>query len=192
MSRLGFYYDQTRCTGCRTCQIMCKDVNNLQIGINYRQVKTYEQGEYPNPGYYHFSWSCNHCENPACVKSCPSGAMHIEEDGTVQPNDDLCIGCKYCVEACPYGAPKYNIQAAVTRKCTACILLRAEGLNPACVDACTMRCLDFGDMEELKLKYGEALVQDIAVLPNSIETTPSLLIKARYCALLDDFEQKFI
>lgn len=192
MGKLGFYYDNSRCTGCRACQIMCKDTNNLPVGVIYRRVRSYEQGNYPNPGYYHFSWNCNHCENPACVSVCPVGAMHVADDGTVQPNDELCIGCRSCASACPYEIPQLREEEALIGKCDSCKDIRAQGGKPACVDACVMRCLDFGDLDELKQTYGSDLVSELAILPSAKETGPSLLINPRQCALEADFEEKII
>ena len=71
------------CTGCRTCQVACKDKNRLDVGTLFREVKSYEVGSYPDVTFYHMTMSCNHCENPACVSACPVGAMYVAEDGTV-------------------------------------------------------------------------------------------------------------
>jgi anaerobic dimethyl sulfoxide reductase subunit B (iron-sulfur subunit) len=192
MGKLGFYFDQTRCIGCRTCQIACKDKNDLSVGVLYRHVRSFEQGDYPNPGYFHYSWNCNHCETPACVTICPVGAMHIDSaEGTVQPNNESCIGCGYCVEACPYKVP-ILLDTGVAGKCDACIAWRQKGENCICVDACLMRCLDFGDIDELKAKYGEGLVNELSILPSANETTPSLLVNPRLCALDADFTEKAI
>ena len=69
---LGFYFDMTACIGCKTCQIACKDKNDLPLGTLYRNIESYETGEFPKPGAYHLSVSCNHCEKPACVEMCPT------------------------------------------------------------------------------------------------------------------------
>ena len=107
MGRKGFYYDQSACIGCRTCQAACKNKNQLEVGTLFRQVHTFETGQYPAPKSYHYAATCNHCENPACVAVCPNAAMFIDEaDGTVQHDDTKCIGCQYCVNACPYGVPQ--------------------------------------------------------------------------------------
>ena len=182
MGKLGFYFDATYCTGCKTCQVACKDKNRLDVGTIFRQVKDYEVGEYPNASIYHVSLSCNHCENPACVADCPQGAMYIAEDGTVLHDAELCIGCKACTLACPYGAPKYIEAAGKVSKCDGCAAIRAAGGNPVCVDACPMRVLEFGDLDELAAKHaGENLTKDIAVLPDSSRTNPSILINAKPC-----------
>lgn len=186
---LGFYFDMTRCIGCRACQVACKDRNDLPIGMLFRYVKTYETGSFPKVGIYNYSGSCNHCETPACVTVCPVGAMYKAEDGTVIHDDDMCIGCQACVRICPYGVPQYDEVRKITRKCDACASLRAKGENPACVDACPNRALDFGDVDELKAKYGPDLVHDIAVLPDSGMTGANTQIKAKTNALDEDFRE---
>ncbi|MCR5135588.1 MAG: 4Fe-4S dicluster domain-containing protein [Oscillospiraceae bacterium] len=193
MGKLGFYYDATYCTGCKTCQIACKDKNRLDIGTIFRAVKDYEIGEYPNASIYHISMSCNHCEHPACVAVCPVGAMYVAEDGTVIHDDDMCIGCKACVAACPYGAPKFVEAKNIVQKCDACAAIRAAGGNPVCVDACPMRVLEFGDLDELAAKHaGENLVKDLPVLPSSETTNPSILIKVKDSMLLEGAEEAYL
>ena len=178
---LGFYFDMTRCIGCRACQVACKDKNRLDVGTIYRTADSYEVGTFPKVKMYSFSTSCNHCQNPACVSACPVGAMYKAEDGTVLHDDKLCIGCQACVSACPYDVPQYIEEKKVVGKCDACAAIRAAGGQPACVAACPNRCLDFGDMDELKAKYGSALVSELPVFPGS-DTQPCVLIKAKDCA----------
>ena len=101
----GFYFNQQICIGCRTCQVACKDKNDLEVGYLFRRVESFEVGEFPAPATFHYSGACNHCHTPACVEVCPAGATYInEEDGTVQHDDEACIGCGYCVKACPMRA----------------------------------------------------------------------------------------
>jgi anaerobic dimethyl sulfoxide reductase subunit B (iron-sulfur subunit) len=190
-SRLGFYFDQKACIGCRTCQIACKDKNDLPVGVIYRRVHSFEVGAFPDPCVYHYSASCNHCENPACVAGCPTGAMHVADDGTVVHDDSRCIGCQYCVWNCPYSVPQYRSDAGVVGKCDACADLRAAGGNPACVDACVMRCLEFGPLDELMEKHaGEDLTDKLTILPDSSKTNPSLLVNPRPAALEGSFAEK--
>ena len=186
---LGFYFDMTRCVGCRACQVACKDRNNLDTGLIFRYAKTYETGSFPDVGMYNYSGSCNHCENPACITVCPTGAMYKAEDGTVIHDDDMCIGCKACMNICPYGAPTFDEVRAIVRTCDACASQRAKGENPVCVDACPSRALDFGERDELIAKYGEDLVKDLPILPDSSLTNPNTLIKAKPCALEENFRE---
>lgn len=187
MGRLGFYFDGEVCTGCRTCQVACKDKNSLEPGTMFRHVTSYETGSYPDAALYHLSMSCNHCENPACTAACPTGAMYKAEDGTVICDTELCDGCGNCALACPYGAPHIIEETGKAGKCDACAYLRAKGRNPTCVDACLMRCLDFGDLDELRKKYGGELVNALPPLADPSLTKPSLLIHAKACSLQESY-----
>ncbi len=177
MAQKGFHFDMTGCIGCKVCQIACKDKNDLKVGVLYRSVSTFEGGKYPSPFRYHLSMSCNHCEHPKCVANCPTGALFKREDGIVDHDREKCIGCKYCTWSCPYGAPQYKEDEGKVGKCDMCKDLLAQGQNPACVDACVMRILHAGELEELKKEYkGTA---DLAKLPDSSITNPSVLINAK-------------
>lgn len=181
--QMGFYFQQDRCVGCFTCQIACKDKNNLEVGQNFRKVKKFEGGGFVKDGngyannIYAFwtSLACNHCQDPKCVKGCPTGAMtKREEDGIVYVDQSKCIGCSYCEMNCPYHAPQFNKKLGKMGKCDLCKDLLAKGEKPICVDACPMRALDYGDIEDLKKKYqGTA---DVKGLPDSRITQPSLVI----------------
>lgn len=183
MARQGFYFNNRKCAGCRTCQVACKDKNDLRVGELFRRVASYQVGAYPNAMLYHYASTCNHCETPACVSVCPNQAMYInEEDGTVQHDDSKCIGCQYCVNACPYGVPQYMEDIQLTHKCDACIDLRQNGELPACVAACPMRALEFGPIDELRAAHPDA-VNQITVLPDPSQTNPSVAIDAKRAAL---------
>ena len=175
---LGFYFDMTRCIGCRTCQVACKDRHDLQqAGPRPRRVNTFEAGAYPDASLFHHVMSCNHCENPACVADCPTTAMHKTEEGIVVHDDSLCVACKNCMLVCPYGAPQYDEVKGMIVKCDTCKDLRDAGMTPTCVAACPMRALDFGDIDELKAKYGDDLVNELPYLPPAGWTNPHVLIK---------------
>ena len=181
--QLGFYFDSTACIGCKTCQVSCKDKNNLPLDVKWRRVIEYAggswvpQGKFMTPnnifGYY-VSVACNHCEKPACVEVCPTAAMTKRADGVVVVNSEQCVGCRYCEWACPYGAPQFNEAKGVITKCNACEDLVAQGQNPVCVDACPMRALEFGDIAELRAKHGN--VNAIEPLPVANLTNPALVI----------------
>ena len=189
---LGFYFDMTRCVGCRACQVACKDKNDLELGILFRNAKTYESGEFPKVSMFNYSSTCNHCTSPACVAACPTGAMYKAEDGTVIHDDEMCIGCQTCAGICPYGVPKYSEAKGIVVKCDACAYLRAKGQKPACVDACPSRALDFGDVDELKAKYGSDLVSDLSILPDSTMTGANVYIKAKACAIDGEATELFM
>lgn len=176
MTQLGFYFDMTTCVGCKACQIACKDKNDLLVGELFRRVYEFEEGVFPNVTGYYLSLSCNHCAEAKCVRGCPTGAMHFADDGTVQHDKELCIGCKYCVWNCPYSIPHYFERKNVVSKCDTCKDLRDNGENPACVDACIMRCLKFGDIEALKAEHGDNLVKELPTMPSASHTNPSTVI----------------
>ncbi|HYG59747.1 MAG TPA: DMSO/selenate family reductase complex B subunit [Symbiobacteriaceae bacterium] len=182
MAQMGFYYDMTACIACKTCQVACNDKNDLKVGTLFRRVHTFEGGKFPKPWVYHLSIACNHCAEPRCVQNCPTGALSKrEKDGLVVHDKDACIGCRYCTWACPYGAPQFIEEAGRIGKCTGCADLVDRGQNPACVDACGMRVLEFGEVEALRQKYGDS--PNLVVLPDPGITTPSLVIKPNLQAL---------
>lgn len=184
--QLAFYFNASACNGCKACQIACKDKNNLPVGINWRRVAQYGGGNWlPHPtrsdlvvanGIFAYSMSlaCMHCQNPACVQVCPTTAITKRADGVVLINQDQCIGCRYCQWACPYGAPQFNETKGVMTKCTFCEDLLAQGQNPACVDSCPMRAIEFGELSDLRAKHGAE--DAIEPLPVASVTSPSLVI----------------
>ncbi len=192
MAQYGFYFDQTVCVGCHTCQIACKDKNRLEVGTLYREVKTFECGEYPAPGIYHLATACNHCSNPACVAACPTGrTVKDEATGLVCHDDSIqCLGesCQLCVKACPYGQPKYVEAKQAVGKCNGCIELVRKGQEPACVTACMMRALKFGPIDELKAMYGEGVTEE-PCFPDG-GTEPNFIINPSRFASEKDFEEK--
>jgi len=182
MTQLGFHIDVRYCTGCLTCVMACKDKNNLGVGALFRRVSRIEGGEFPHPWGFYLSMACNHCTEPPCVCNCPTGAMQKrEKDGIVFVDKDKCIGCRYCMWSCPYGAINYIEEEGKVGKCNFCMDLIDQGLTPACVDACPMRILHFGDLDELKAIYGDT--SDIVGLPDSSITRPSVVITPKPVAV---------
>jgi anaerobic dimethyl sulfoxide reductase subunit B (iron-sulfur subunit) len=184
--QLGFYFNASICTGCKACAVACKDRSNLPVGINWRRIIQYGGGSWtsdpdntnnliPNNVFvYSLSAACMHCEQPTCAEVCPTGAITKRDDGVVLIDKEKCIGCRYCEWACPYGAPQFNEEMGYMTKCDFCVDLQAKGQNPACVDACVMRALEVGDLEDLRAKYGD--VNAIEPLPSADITNPSLVI----------------
>lgn len=178
MGQKGFYYDATFCTGCKACQIACKDKNDLYVGELFRQVFDFEGGIYPDVWGYSLSVGCNHCDKPKCAENCPTGAIYKRQsDGLVVQDRKKCIGCKMCIWSCPYGRPQYLAKQGKSGKCDGCADLVDQGLNPVCVDTCPLRAIEFGDIEELRKKYGTNA--DMKGLPTSATTKPNMVIKAK-------------
>ena len=187
---LGFSVDLQRCIGCRTCQVACKDRRDLQsAGPRPRRVDSFECGTYPDVSLFHLALSCNHCDEPACVAGCPTAALHKADDGTVQYDADRCVVCRNCMTVCPYGAPQHDEDANLIAKCDACKALRDAGRNPVCVDACPMRAIEFGELDELRAAHGDDLTSELPVLPSADVTHPNLLLRPSAGALREDFRE---
>ncbi len=184
MTQHAFFFDGTRCTGCKTCVYACKDKNDVDLKTTYRKVYEYTGGTTTKDenGYcttncfsYYVSLACNHCMDPACAKVCPTGAMHKDaETGIVLVDASKCVGCGYCHMACPYNAPKVDREKGHSVKCDACADLVAQGEKPACVMACPARALQFGTVDEMKALGDQGA---IAPLPEPSYTSPNLYIK---------------
>ena len=186
MTQHAFFFDQDICTGCKTCQVACKECYKLPTNNLYRKVLNYTGGTWePNEatgGYvpngvfgYFTSMACNHCVDPACVANCPTGAMQKDEDtGIVWTDHEVCIGCKTCATVCPYDAPTYDEEAGYMLKCDLCKDEISAGGKPICVTGCPMRALDFGTREDMIAAHGEG---DVEVEPLPKNTThPNLIL----------------
>jgi len=179
MTQYGFFFDQSRCTGCRDCSVACKNWHQLPPGpLKYLKVYEYEKGSFPTVRI-HFQWvPCYHCEKPACVDACPVEAISKEPQyGAVLIDSEKCTGCRNCYEECPYGAPVFESDDndAVARKCNMCIDRLETGEMPICVMACSARALDFGPLSEMQARYGNS--RDLEDLPSSKVTAPAVVFK---------------
>lgn len=158
--QLGFYFDQTRCTGCWTCIVACKDWHDVPAGpASWMRLKTIERGKYPDLFVGWLATPCYHCAEPYCIDACPHDAISKRsEDGIVLVDRDVCVGkdeCGMCLDACPYEAPQFGGEPNPRmQKCNFCIDRWEEGKPPICVAACPTRALDAGPIEEMATKYG--------------------------------------
>lgn len=183
LKRPAFHIDLKTCTGCKTCMVACKDKHDLPEGVKWRRVTEYSGGTWVRQtdgtfaqdvfGYY-MSISCNHCEDPICVRSCPTTAMHKDEYGIVKVDHTKCVGCRYCEMACPYRAPQFNPQLGMMTKCDFCEDFQLQDKSPACVAACPCRSLTFGEYDDLKARFGDSTT--VAPLPDPSITRPSLVV----------------
>ncbi len=178
MTQYGFHFDQNRCYGCQACDIACKDWNGIEPGAEKLMcVYEWETGTFPDVRIHNLAFPCAHCDDPACLKACETGAIYEEDKyGAVLVDAEKCNGCRKCYEACPYGAPKFasDEPGEKMHKCDMCIDRLEQGLKPVCASSCPLRAFDFGPMEELIAKYTD--VRFCPGMPDPELTHPNYLI----------------
>jgi len=213
--KFGMVIDAGSCIGCRRCQYGCKAENNTPDTISPSWIEIFrldeEEGALATPtleelksgivsrydtspeeGKWYLAVQCNHCENPPCVKVCPTGATYQAEDGLVLMDYDKCIGCRFCVVACPYSARRFNwvrpelprsdINEAVpvrtvgvAEKCTLCVHRTREGKLPRCVLVCPVQARHFGDLADPESEVSKLLKDNLSFrLLEELGTEPKL------------------
>jgi formate dehydrogenase iron-sulfur subunit len=157
VKQVGILVDVTRCTGCNQCVEACTEAN--QLGAADFMVQQSPDGlsarrwssivESPEGGFVRKF--CRHCLEPACVSACPVGAMYRTEEGVVLYDSQKCMGCRYCMMACPFGIPRYEWDSPtpIVQKCTLCYSRLEQGQLPACVETCPQQVLTFGERSEI-------------------------------------------
>jgi Fe-S-cluster-containing dehydrogenase component len=192
--RLGLVIDLDTCVGCHACAVNCKEWNTGghsaplpdldpygadPDGVWFNRVHGFEMGLGRNSRTVYFPRSCLHCDDAPCVTVCPTGASYKRtEDGIVLVDADMCIGCKLCSWACPYGAREYDLDEGVMKKCTLCIdRIYNENLNeeervPACVSTCPANARHFGDLAD-----SESEVSKLVAARGGVELMPELGLK---------------
>lgn len=173
----GVLLDLTKCIGCGSCTVACKLWNENKFdkkvpatgegakltSENWTTVKRHEVATTANePVWRYVKEQCLHCEHPACASACFSKALHKTPEGPVVYSPDLCVGCRYCMVACPFNVPKYTWEKALpfVAKCQMCSTRLAEGEAPACVSVCPTGVMKFGDKDELLQEAKQTLASN--------------------------------
>ena len=200
MTRYGMLIDAGTCAGCNACTMACKYQNATPSGMYWCKVLMGEYGIYPNSGQVVLPSACMHCQDAPCVSCCPTGASHYDENGCVQIDYEKCIGCRMCINACPYNARSYHDEkqedhpyyegyemtpyeqmrasehpVGVVEKCVMCHGRTAEGKEPSCVQTCITKSRWFGDLDEPNSEIN-AKIKELGAKPLNEElgTKPSV------------------
>ena len=156
----GFVIDNRKCIGCHACTVACKTENHVSLGVNRTWVKYVEKGAYPNTRRVFQVTRCNHCEKPPCVTICPTTAMYRRKDGIVDFNSDRCIGCKACMQACPYDSIYIDPDEGTAAKCHFCAHRTEVGLEPACVIVCPEHAIIAGDLSDTSSEAAQLVARE--------------------------------
>jgi len=158
--RYGFLIDSRKCIGCHSCTVACKTENQVPLGVNRTWVKYVEKGRFPHARRVFQVTRCNHCENPPCVEICPVSAMFQRRDGIVDFNPARCIGCKACMQACPYDAVYVDPERNTAAKCHFCAHRVEVGLEPSCAAVCPERAIVAGDLDDPESEIAQLVARE--------------------------------
>src|SRR5713101_7620686 len=173
--RYGFVIDQRKCIGCHACTVACKEENQVPLGVNRTWVKYIEKGTFPDTRRYFSVMRCNHCDNAPCVTICPTVALYRRPDGIVDFDGDRCIGCKSCMQACPYDALYIDPETQTAAKCHYCAHRIEVDLEPACVIVCPVQAIVPGDLDDPNSRIARLVAsQQVAVRKPEQGTQPKL------------------
>ncbi len=173
--KFGFIIDNRKCIGCHACTTACKAEHMVPVGVNRTYVKYVEKGQFPDTRRLFSVMRCNHCTNAPCVTICPVEALFIRQDGIVDFNNKRCIGCKSCMQACPYDALYIDPNTSTAAKCNYCAHRVDVGLEPACVNVCPEHAIISGDMHNPNSEISQLLArQQVTVRKPEKGTKPNL------------------
>ncbi len=182
----GFVIDNRNCIGCHACTVACKAENDVPIGVNRTWVKYIEKGEFPHSQRFFSVMRCNHCEDAPCTTICPTSALYTRPDGIVDFNNERCIACKSCMQACPYDAIYIDPETHTAAKCNYCAHRVDVGLEPACVNVCPTEAIVSGDLDDPISKISKLIAgQQVTVRKPEKGTIPNLFyIEADHASLV--------
>lgn len=173
--RLAMVIDLRKCTGCHACSVACKAEFGVPLGVWRSWVKIEEKGSFPHTARIFLPRLCNHCDEPPCVKVCPSGATFQRDDGLVKIDEKICIGCKLCIAACPYKARFLHPFKKTADKCDFCLHRIDKGVTPSCVNTCPAKARIFGDLNDPDSEvYGLVSRNPVQVLKPELGTEPQV------------------
>lgn len=160
MARYGMLIDTTKCIGCYACRIACQDQNHLPADVSLIKFHEFERGAQPCVSVETVPTQCMHCEDAPCQSVCPTGATFTDPDGIVRADPERCIGCKYCMAACPYQARVVDHRTGVVDKCRFCTLYAPleEGMS-TCLTACPAGVRMFGDLDDPESEVSKRIVE---------------------------------
>ncbi len=171
----GFVIDNRKCIGCHACSVACKSENDVPLGVYRTWVKYVETGQFPDTRRHFQVTRCNHCANPPCVRICPVAAMYQRRDGIVEFDPSVCIGCKACMQACPYEAIYIDPDSHTAAKCHYCAHRVEIGLEPSCVVVCPEHAILAGDLDDPDSEISRTLASNrVAVRKPEQGTRPKL------------------
>jgi Fe-S-cluster-containing dehydrogenase component len=162
LTKFGFVIDHRKCIGCHACTLACKAENDVPVGAFRTWVKYVEKGQFPNTRRYFTVLRCNHCTDAPCVTICPTVALYKRPDGIVDFNGDRCIGCKSCMQACPYDALYIDPNTHTAAKCHYCAHRTEIGLQPACVVVCPEQAIVSGDLDDPLSRISQLVARETA------------------------------
>ena len=175
MPRYGLLVDLTKCVGCASCTLACQAQNELEPHERWVRVESKEEGRYPAVTRRFLAVQCMHCDNAPCIHVCPTRANYKRRDGLVLIREERCIGCKYCVVACPYQARVFNEGRGIPGKCKLCQPRIDKGVQPACVLACPTHARYFGDLDDPQSEISRLVVRRKATpLRPDLGTKPNI------------------
>ena len=158
MTRYGMLINTKKCVGCYACRMACQMINKLEPEEAFISYQEIEQGTYPSVYAENVPVQCMHCEDAPCASVCPTHATYTTDSGVVLVEEEKCIGCKYCMAACPYGV-RVQLHSGVVEKCRFCWYEGEPGNPPACVGTCITNARIFGDLDDPESEISKAIAK---------------------------------